>query len=118
MAVEMTDNAGDVMTKLAQTKLDLLESLGKMAVQLTLMKMRTGYWKNIYLTGALQADVQFEVERSGPDTVDVGNTLHYGKYVHFGTYKMRARPYLADAIAAGQHDFQQTAKAHFKRAFD
>lgn len=117
MAVDFTDNTADVLEQIRVNKLNALAGMGREAVALTVSRMQTGYWKAIYLTGALQADVQYAVENSRPDSVDVGNTLHYATYVHFGTVKMRARPYLSDALANGKESLQRIAEWYMKQGF-
>jgi HK97 gp10 family phage protein len=36
--------------------------------------------------------------RVGRDQVSVGTNIHYAPYVEYGTYKMRAQPYLRPAL--------------------
>jgi len=51
-------------------------------------------------TGALQADIQVY-----PSTLerDIGNlNIYYAIYVHNGTWKMKARPYLFNAFEANK----------------
>ena len=41
----------------------------------------------------------------GPLTVEVGPTAAYGAYVEFGTYRMRAQPYMGPATDAAEPGF-------------
>lgn len=36
--------------------------------------------------------------RAGPDSLEVFASAHYARYVHDGTRRMRARPFLRDAM--------------------
>jgi hypothetical protein len=117
MAVEvkLTDNSVKVKAQIDANLNLALEAMGIKAVGLIVNQMETGYGKPIRQTGDLQRDVTYEVENSGPGTVDVGNTLHYGKYVHDGhaghSVKLKdgswitlpgghtaGRPYIRDAL--------------------
>ena len=55
-------------------------------------------------TGALQADI--EIYSAKLDR-QIGNNLPYGIYVHNGTYKMPARPYLLNAFEANRQSLIQ-----------
>ena len=123
MAVTLTNNTAQVLAKMREATTAALEEIGQAAVVRTKRKMMTGYYRAIYLTGALQGNVQYAVENSGENSVDIGNTegyavkgVHYAKYVYFGTYKMPARPYL-EAVHEGNDEYQQIAVRHYKRVF-
>ncbi len=118
--VTLTDNSDKVLTQLDGNKKAALEAMGVKAVNLILWQMRQGYGKPIRRKGDLQRDVSFEVENSGPDTVDVGNTLEYGPYVHDGTRKMAARPYIRDGLTGEDHkkQLQKVAEEALKIGFE
>lgn len=65
-------------------------------------------------TGDLMRDVGFEVGNSGAGTVDVGNSLEYGVYIHEGTSKLESRPYIRDALINGAEKLQRAAAAYLK----
>lgn len=90
------DNSAQLKQQLAANMPDALDAMGAVACDMILDQMRHGYWKDIYLTGALQNDVGWA--DAGENSIKVGNTLHYGLFVHDGTIKMRARPYIRDSI--------------------
>jgi HK97 gp10 family phage protein len=50
-----------------------------------------------YMGGTLRADIKTNFNESRMEGV-IYNTVEYSTYVHEGTYKMRARPYILDAI--------------------
>ena len=49
-------------------------------------------------TGNLRASIG--MTQTGPTSVEVGPTAHYGAYVEYGTYKMAAQPYMSPAADA------------------
>ena len=94
MAVEIrfTDNNSTVLSKVSGNVRAALTAMGTKGVGLTVDQMQSGYGRPIRQTGTLMGDVSYEVERSGKNTVDIGNSLEYGPCVHEGTYKMAGRP--------------------------
>lgn len=112
--VRLTDNTSQLMTQLQGNVKKALTAMGTEAVKLTVSQMQGGYGKPIWQTGDLQRDVSYEVNRSGENTVDVGNTLEYAKYVHEGTYKMQARHYFRDALNNGAARLQAVAEQYLR----
>lgn len=90
------DNSAKLKQQLAANMPDALDAMGAEACTMILDTMQHAYWKDIYLTGALQNDVGWADE--GENSIKVGNTLHYGPFVHDGTIKMRSRPYIRDSL--------------------
>lgn len=88
----------------------LMTAWGQEGVGLTVEQMESGYGKPIRDTGNLIRDVSYAVENSGPDSVDIGNTLEYGPYVHDGTRKMAGRPYLRDGLIGGTDRLREIAE--------
>lgn len=119
MAVEIrfTDNSAAVLSRVSGNVRAALTAMGVKGVGLTVDQMQSGYGKPIRQTGTLMGDVSYEVERSGKNTVDIGNTKEYGPFVHEGTYKMAGRPYLRDALTNGRDALQQAAAAQLKQGF-
>jgi HK97 gp10 family phage protein len=64
-------------------------------------------------TGRLVQSIQMNFLNDGL-TGQVGTNLLYGKYLEFGTTKMRARPWLAPAVAQVTEDLKDI----FKKAFN
>ena len=120
MGVKVTfnDNSGRLLAKMQGNARRALTAMGTKAVGLTVQKMQSGYGKPIRRTGDLMRSITYEVENSGKNTVDVGNTLEYGKYVHDGTYKMRGRPYIRDALNEGGTALQNVAANALRDGFD
>ena len=108
MPVSFDDHSPEVKAKLEQNVKAALHAIGQKGVELTLGQMETG---------DLMRDVQYEVERGGENTVDIGNSLEYAPFVHDGTYKMAGRPYLRDAIMGGRGAIQSIAEQYLKQGF-
>lgn len=117
--VTFTDNSDKVLTKLNGNVDAALDAMGIKAVNLTLGQMQSGYGKPIRQTGDLMRDVQHKVGASGKGTVDVGNSLNYAPKVHDGTYKMKGRPYLRDALSGGKakSELRSAAENELKKGF-
>jgi len=92
--------------------------MGVKGVELILDNMQSGYGKPIRQTGDLMRDVNHEVERSGENTVDVGNSLEYALFVSEGTSKMQGRPYIRDGIMGGISRLQKVAEQELKKGFN
>lgn len=117
MAVQYRDNSQQVRSQLKRNVRKLMTAWGQEGVGLTVEQMESGYGKPIRDTGNLMRDVSYAVENSGPQSVDVGNTLDYGKYVHDGTSKMAGRPYLRDGLLGGKKRLQAIAEEILPEGF-
>ena len=115
--IRFTDNSASVLSKVSGNVRAALTAMGTKGVNLTVDQMQSGYGRPIRQTGNLMRDVAYEVERSGKNTVDIGNSLEYGPFVHEGTYKMAGRPYLRDALTKGRDALQQAAADALKQGF-
>ena len=116
--VRLNDNSDRVRAQMAGNIKKALTAMGDEAVHLILNKMKAGYGKPIWQTGDLMRDVSYEVDRSGENTVDVGNTLEYAPFVHEGTQRMRGRPYIRDALNEGGTALQNVAANALRDGFD
>lgn len=110
MKVDVISHAPQVLAQLDSNVRKLMTAWGQEGVGLTVEQMESGYGKPIRKTGTLMRDVSFAVENSGPDSVDVGNTVNYAPYVHDGTSRMAGRPYLRDGLLGGKERFQAIAE--------
>lgn len=117
MAFRFVDHSQEVLKRLEDNKPAALEAMGVKAVGAVVNQMQTGYVRPIWKTGDLQRDVSFEVERSGKDTVDIGNSLDYAPHVHEGTYKMAGRAYLSDGIMKNADEIFAVGQAYLKKGF-
>ena len=132
--IKFVDNSGQVKQQMAGNKKKALTAMGIKAVALIVKQMQSGYHDphptrdsqgrptggthtDIRFTGELMRDVNFEVEASAPDTVDVGNSLGYAPYVHEGTYKLKGRPYIKDGVEKGKAELQRVAENALSEGF-
>ena len=110
MQIRITDHSPNILAQMQRNVRKLMTAWGQEGVGLTVEQMESGYGKPIRDTGNLIRDVSYAVENSGPDSVDIGNTLEYGPYVHDGTRKMAGRPYLRDGLISGADRLKKTAE--------
>lgn len=117
--VKVMDYSPQVIRQFEGNKRVALEALGVKAVELIQDGMDTLYGRPIWDTGRLRGNVHHVVENSGKDTVDVGNDVDYAHFVHEGTYKMKARPYIRDSLSGAwaQEQMRQTLIDYLTKGF-
>ena len=117
--VKVMDYTLQVMRQFEGNKRVALEALGLKAVELIQDGMDNRYSKPIWDTGRLRGNVHHVVENSRKDTVDVGNDVDYAHFVHEGTYKMKARPYIRDSLSGAwaQEQMRQTLIDYLTKGF-
>lgn len=132
--IKFVDHRGEIKLQMTGNKLRALTAIGIKAVALIVKQMRSGYTDphptrdsqgretgathtDIRHTGDLMRDVNYEVEADGPDTVTVGNSLFYSPFVHEGTYKLKGRAYIKDAIEQGKAELQAVGSAALSEGF-
>lgn len=129
--IQLNDHAEAVLAQMDANEERALTAMGIKAVGLIVRQMESGYTtphKNrthgttsdggthtaIRETGDLMRDVSYEVGNSGAGTVDVGNSLEYGVFIHEGTSRLESRPYIRDALTNGAEELQRVASAYLK----
>lgn len=129
--IQLNDHSEAVLAQMDANVERALTAMGIKAVGLIVKQMESGYTtphKNrthgttsdggthtaIRETGDLMRDVFYEVGNSGAGTVDVGNSLEYGVFIHEGTSRLESRPYIRDALINGAENLQQVASAYLK----
>lgn len=132
--IKFVDNGGKIKLVMAGNIQRALTAMGIRAVALIVKNMQSGYsyphptrdmrgrltggsHTAIRQTGELMRDVNFEVEADGPNTVTVGNSLFYAPFVHEGTYKMKKREYIKDAVMNGKEELQRVVETALKDGF-
>ena len=77
--------------------------------------IRTGYYRPAYNTGILIKSVTSHILKATRGYVEgeIGTAVHYGIYVHEGTWFMKRRPFLVDAL----HDSRKQIVHAIKLAF-
>jgi len=110
----LKDNSKEVLKQFEHNIPRALTAIGEAAVEVTTDYMKKRYYRPIYLTGDLIRDVNYKVhERS----VDIGNSLNYANWVHNGTMKMAARPYLKDAILENRKIWEEVSSENLSKGF-
>ena len=75
----------------------------------------------LYRTGDLRRDQQYEVDKKAQVTawgVKKGAlSAPYAGFVHEGTSKMNARPFIRDGIFNNKEMLRETAEMHLKKGF-
>lgn len=119
MAVRFTDNSAAVLQQLQRNKRNALTAMGMEAVSIIQDGMETLYDHPIINTGTLLRSITYEVERSGEDTVDVGTNIEYAPFVHDGTYKVPARPFMTDSLSTplARQALAEIAQEQLKKGF-
>lgn len=117
--IKVIDYSPQVMRQLEGNTRRALTALGTETVALIQDGMDTLYGKPIWDTGTLRGNVHYAVGNSAPNTVDVGNDVEYAHFVHEGTYKMQARPYIRDTITGeyAQRRMREVTAAYLKQGF-
>ncbi len=111
------DHSGKVRAQMDGNVQAALAAMGIKATNLIINQMQTGYGEAIRQSGDLMRDVGYEIERSAPKAVDIGNSLPYARYAHDGMPNMPARPYIRDAIFDGADELKQAAVGPLKQGF-
>lgn len=116
--IDLQDNSKVVVKTMQGNVPAALAAMGTKAVNLIIHEMQYGFARRIWRTGDLQRDVQYETHPESK-SVNVGNTLHYGVYVHEGTYKMAGRPYIYNALTGEDHarQLREVAENELKKGF-
>lgn len=117
MSVEFKDHSNEVLAKLNGNKLRALKAIGEAAVEVTNDYMQSKYGKPIYITGDLMRSISSNV-RLNDEAVDIGSNLNYAEWVHNGTRRMDARPFLKDAITENTDIWEEVAAEHLGEGFD
>ena len=108
MAFIVTNNADLIVARIAENAKAAMDAAGVIGVEAVQNQMLYGYGiphgpdghTEIVDTGRLFDSITAETSRSSQNlvSVSVGTGVSYAGYVHNGTYKMTARPFIRDAI--------------------
>lgn len=103
--LKITDNSSKVGAELEEAVKKALTLCGTEA-QSYAKKYLTE--KGAVDTGNLRNSVAYKVESK---TMAVGTNVEYAPYIEYGTYKMKARPYLEPAIADHADKYRSIIKS-------
>ena len=115
--IRLTDTSDAVLRLVGKNSTKALEAMGRTGKSLVQDAIMHHYAKAPYDTGRMYNSVDYSVN---PQSVDIGtntNERKYSVYVHEGTYKMAARPFLRDGLLDGKDALQQAAAAQLKQGF-
>lgn len=117
MGVRIEDHSGEVLSALKNGKRNALKAMGIVGVELVQGGMYTLYGHPIYDTGNLLESIDYEVDE-GDSRVAIGTPVEYAPYVHDGTSRMGARPFLPDSLGEGlaQQALREVAEEQLKKA--
>lgn len=117
--IRIDDHSNTVLSQIDKNTVKALTAMGTEAVGLIVQQMESGYWKPIRETGTLMGDVNYDV-RAEDHAVDVGNSKEYAPFVHEGTSRMQARPYITDALTSsdGISSLKEVIEEAISEGFD
>lgn len=115
MSITFNNHSGQVRQAMKRAKQTALTAIGIEAVGVTVRYMQSNYGAPIIQTGDLQRDVNSKVRG---DVVDIGNSLDYSAFVHNGTARMPARPYLKDALSENANVWKEIASEYIDAEFE
>lgn len=94
------DHTNILLSKIAANAKAAMEAAGEVGVEAVQEQILYGYERPPVDTGRLFDSIEAKAVTASQNlvTVSVGTQVPYGGYVHDGTYKMAARPYVRDAM--------------------
>ena len=126
--VKFHSNLVQVQKQTLQNFGDAADELESKAVEWVQEQMLYGYHvphgidrhTEIYDTGYLaEQSLRAEAKRDSQNTytVDVGSTASYAVFVHNGTHKLGARPFITDALTKNKGKIEEIVSRHAKEGF-
>ena len=109
MSVRVVNNRAQMQIILSQNIRKALTALGIVIVETVISYMEHNYPRRIYDTGTLIRSITYEVDTANKK-LTIGTNLNYGPWVHAGTRRMAARPFLYDAIIENLDVWQEVLK--------
>lgn len=129
MAVSFKSNLDVILRQIGENNAEAAARAAEIALESVQMRMLYGYsdvhglpdnpHTEIVDTGKLFDSMQAETKKVSQNlaTVDVGTNLHYAKYVHDGTHKLKGRPFIADGLMDAKEDLEDAVGEAWKRGF-
>lgn len=114
--VVFKDNSREVLRQMNENITRALTAIGQTIVEITVDYMENRYGKAIRITGDLIRSIAFNVD-TGSKTVTIGSEISYSTWVHNGTSKMSARPFLRDAIMENIKTIEEVAAEYLGSGF-
>lgn len=110
------DNSDQVINLMNDNVTKSLTAIGQTIVEITTDYMEHKYGKAIRITGDLIRSISFNINMADK-SVTIGSNLNYSSWVHNGTSKMSARPFLRDAIMENIKIIEEVAAEYLGDGF-
>lgn len=116
--VRFVDNSDIILRRVATNCQTAMEQVAELLVEAVQEKILYGYsdvhgdppHTEIVDTGALFDSISAQVKRASQNafSTSVSADTHYAGYVHDGTYKLKGRPFVTDAVMDSQEAITNT----------
>ena len=116
MSSNFVDNSPAVLAQIKSNTARALTAVGIEAVGITVDYMSTHYYRDIHQSGDLKRSISHKVDL-GNKSVDIGTNMEYAPWVHDGTRRMVARPFLRDAIMDNTDIWQEIMAEYLSEGF-
>lgn len=124
--IDFQSNADIVLDKFSDATEEAVENAKEIAVESVQYQMLYGYkdrhgkdgHTEIVDTGALFDSLKGMIVRASQNayTISVGSPLKYAKFVHNGTSKLKARPFIRDGIMRKRKEIKEEMEKPYKNA--
>lgn len=114
MSVKFTDNSKALLAQFERNKAKALEMIGlhgqrRATEEITAMRAVD--------TGRLRASISYQPDVANSQ-VHIGTNVEYGPYVHDGTSRMAARPFIGNAVLNYGKEYQEIAERTLGEGFE
>lgn len=122
------DNSTIVLNQIGANSKSTMEQAAEMLHEAVQEKILYGYkdvhgnppHTEIVDTGRLFDSITTQVRRVSQNAyaVDIAANTHYAQYVHEGTYKLKGRPFITDAVMDHQEELKDLLTSGLSTGFD
>lgn len=109
MSFEYKSNFSNLKNRLDNSVNEALEEIGRFGTAETQARTPVD-------TGNLRRSEGYKT--NGKDEVDIGTNIEYAEYVHNGTSKQKAQPFIKDAIIQNINEINNIIKKHLSKVGD
>ena len=125
--VRFVDNSDVILRRVASNSQAAMKAVSEMLVEAVEEKILYGYkdvhgnppHTEIVDTGRLFDSIEADVSRDSQNafTVSVGANTPYAVYVHEGTYKLKGRAFITDAVMGKKNEVQSILAGELPKGF-
>lgn len=125
--VQFVDHSDIVLRQIGTNSQAAMDAAGEMLIEAVQEKILYGYTDvhgnpphtEIVDTGRLFESIDAAVQRDSQNafSVEVGAATPYAVYVHEGTYKLRGRPFITDAVLDSREKLKELLTAKLSEGF-